>query len=87
MTVMGKSSYKNKAGDTVSTLYVLCEFEKYAGDEEKHRTCDGQSVEKIYVGKLDVSAIEIGDEVEVVYGKAVQTKTGLYQPIKDVRVI
>lgn len=46
----------------------------------------GQRVESIYVGHYDCSGLKVGQEIDVLYDKAVSTKNGVYQPIKRIEV-
>lgn len=87
MQVLGISYNTNTNGDTISTLYVSSEFEPYYQNPEAGRNCQGVRTESIYVGDFDVSDIKVGMEIEISYDKAIQTKHGLYQPIKRIDII
>ena len=46
-----------------------------------------KKVESIYVGSIDCSALRVGQEIEVLYEKAITTAKGTFQPIKRIEVI
>ena len=54
---------------------------------ELGRSCLGQKVDTVYVGTLDISNIKVGTAIDVAYDKAIQTKNGVFQPIKRIDVI
>lgn len=75
-------------GTTSTTLQVIAEFSDYYKDSAAGRFCDGENCDSIYVGSYDCSKIPIGAEIEVLYGKAMQTKTGgIYQPVKEIKLV
>ena len=75
-------------GDKISTtLYVLSDFDSYFNNPESGRSCEGQKAESIYVGDYDCSDIEIGQTIEVYYGKAITTAKGTFQPVAMIRVL
>ena len=87
MQVLGISYNTNTNGDKISTIFVATEFEPYYKNPEAGRNCQGVRTESIYVGDFDVSDIKVGMEIEISYDKAIQTKHGLYQPIKRIDII
>lgn len=87
MTVVGINFAVNQHGERTSTLHVVDDFEAFYNNEETGRSCIGQKCETIYVGTTDVSNIEVGSIIDVFYDKAVQTKNGLYQPVKSIKVL
>ncbi len=85
-TIVGISVYEN--GDkTSTTLHVLSDFDSYHNNPESGRSCEGQKAESIYVGSYDCSDLEIGQTIEIFYGKAITTAKGTYQPIAMIRVL
>lgn len=64
------------------TLHITDAFEPYYMNAESGRGCVGEKVESIYVGEQDCSQLKIGDEIEIIYGKAITIKGHIYQPIK-----
>ena len=88
MRILGKSWTKKNDGSITTTLHLASSFPDYYRDSEAGRSCEGEAVETVYVGKLDCSKLPIGAEVELTYDKAILTKNGsIYQPIKEVRLI
>lgn len=87
MKIVGISYTTNSSGEILTTLYVETDFEPYYRNPESGRDCVGVRTESIYVGNFDVSALKVGMSVEISYGKALQTKHGIYQPIKDIIII
>jgi len=53
------------------------------------RSCVWQKVDSIYVGHYDYdcSGLKVGQEIEVLYDRAVSTRNGVYQPIKRIEVV
>lgn len=87
MTLLGMNMVRNAEGVVTTTLQVAEDFPAYYSNPEAGRKCVGQKVDAIYVGTYDCSALKVGMSIEVLYEKAVQTKTGVFQPIKRVDVI
>lgn len=87
MTVVGIHFVVNQHGERTATLHVIEDFEAFYNNEEIGRSCKGQKCETIYVGTTDVSNIEVGSTIDVAYDKAIQTKNGLYQPVKSIEVL
>lgn len=85
--VVGVSFALNTDGVKKSTIYVVSEFDSYYTSGDGKRGCVGNMTEAIYVGELDVSHIKPGMIVEIVYGKAISTRNGMYQPIQKVDVV
>ena len=85
--VIGKHFSKNSEGKIVTTLHLADEFDGYYSDASKGRGCEGQRVESVYVGTVDVSKIKVGMTVDVLYDKAVTTSKGTFSPIKRVDII
>ncbi len=83
--IIGIYSVK-KDGVMRSTLFTETEFSDYQQNNDS-AIIKGNRVETIYVGNVDVSNLEVGDFVEVIYGRAVNTKNGIYQPVKAVRLV
>jgi len=87
MKVIGKCGSKKADGTTTTTLQITEQFGEYYKDSAAGRFCDGENCDSIYVGTYDCSKIPIGAEIEILYGKAMQTKTGgIYQPVQEIRV-
>ena len=87
MKIVGISYTTNSSGEILTTLHVETDFEPYYRNPESGRNCFGVRTENVYVGNFDVSALEVGMSVEISYGKALQTKHSIYQPIKSIVVI
>lgn len=84
-TIVGISV--NESSDkTATTLYVLSNFDSYFNNPESGRSCEGQKAESIYVGNYDCSDLELGQEIEVFYGKAITTAKGTFQPVALIRI-
>ena len=86
MQLVGISSYEN-GGKKSSTLHVLREFDAYQDNPAAGRTCEGQCAESIYVGSYDCSGLEVGQDIEIYYGKAVTTAKGTFQPVALIRIL
>ncbi|MDD6072380.1 MAG: hypothetical protein PUC12_16450 [Clostridiales bacterium] len=71
----------------MTTLQVADEYNSYYNNPTAGRGCVGQKVESIYVGDIDCSDLKVGMEIDITYGKAIATKTGFYQPVKDIIVL
>lgn len=87
MTLLGMNQSRNAEGECTTTLQVAEDFPAYYNNPNAGRRCVGQKVDSIYVGTYDCSALKVGMSIEVLYEKAVQTKTGVFQPIKRIDVI
>ncbi len=87
MKLVGISYTVNSSGENLSTLYVETDFEPYYQNPEAGRNCVGVKTESVYVGNFDVSDLNVGMEIEISYDKAIQTKHGIYQPIKRIDII
>lgn len=87
MKILGKNSTRNEDGRTSTTLHVADAFPDYYNNPEKGRSCVGQRVDSIYVGDYDCAALQPGMEVDILYDKAVPTKTGFFQPIKRIEIV
>lgn len=87
MVLLGKSFTKNKDGEMIYTLYCSDSFPAYFSGGENGRGCEGKRVEQVYAGNYDCSGFKLGADIEVLYEKAVQTKNGIYSPIKRIDVI
>jgi hypothetical protein len=87
MVLMGKNSTRNAEGQKVTTLHVADAFNSYYDNAEAGRTCVGQKVESVYVGTYDCTGLKVGMEIEILYDKAVQSKTGFFQPIKRIDIL
>ena len=87
MTLLGMNSGKNAEGVVTTTLQVADAFAPYYNNPEAGRTCVGQKVESIYVGEYDCSSLKVGMSIEIIYEKAIQTRNGIFQPIKRVDVV
>lgn len=87
MVIVGINSTRNEDGRTSTTLQVLDAYPDYYNNPDKGRTCVGQKVESVYVGQYDCTGLKVGMEVEVLYDKAVSTKTGVYQLVRRIEII
>lgn len=88
MKIIGKCWSTKTDGTTNTTLQVVESFSDYYKDSTVGRFCEGENCDSIYVGSYDCSKIPIGAEVEIMYGKAMQTKTGgIYQPVKEIKIL
>lgn len=88
MKLLGKCGSRRPDGTTTTTLQVVEGFSDYYKDSASGRFCEGECTDTIYVGTYDCTKIPIGAEIEISYGKALQTKTGgIYQPVKEIKVI
>ena len=87
MTLVGKSTSISSSGKRVTTLYVTEPFEDYYRNPEAGRTCVGERVESIYVGDYDCTDLDVGVEIEVLYGKTIHGKKGDFQPIARIEVV
>lgn len=87
MQIVGISSTEREDGRVFSTLYVEADFEAYFDNPEAGRTCSGRKVESISVGDYDCSDLEPGMFIDILYGKAINTARGTYQPIRRIDVI
>lgn len=87
MMLVGMHSTRNEDGRTSTTLQVVDAYPDYYNNPDKGRSCVGQKVDSVYVGQYDCTGLKVGMEIEVLYDKAVNTKNGVYQPIKRIEVI
>lgn len=85
--VIGKHFSKNAEGKNVTTLHLADDFDLFYSDSTKGRGCEGQKVESVYVGTVDVSKIKVGMDVEIIYDKAITTSKGTFSPIKRVGIL
>lgn len=84
--IVGISGSISEDGRRFTTIHGMCDFEDYYHNPETNRFCEGKQVEKINAGSFDCSNIRVGQNVEIYYSKAIQTKNGLYQPISSIIV-
>lgn len=87
MTIIGMNQTKNAEGGYNTTLHIAEEFNSYYQNNEAGRRCVGQKVDSIYVGDYDCSGLKVGMSIEVLYDKAIQSKNGIFQPIKRIDII
>ena len=87
MTLLGMNQSRNAEGQYTTTLQVAEDFPEYYNNLDAGRRCVGKKVDSIYVGTYDCSNLKVGMSIEVLYEKAVQTKTGVFQIIKRIDVI
>lgn len=91
MKIIGMSYTTNQNNIRNYTLHVQKDFESYYFDSSNNRDASGYAVEIIYVGdysRFTDRQLEVGDEIEVYYSKAVATKNGgYYQPISKIEVL
>jgi len=87
MRIIGISSTEKENGRVFSTLYVEADFEAYFDNPEAGRTCSGRKTDSIYVGDYDCSGLEPGMFIDILYGKAINTARGPYQPIRRIDVV
>ncbi|MCM1119218.1 MAG: hypothetical protein NC543_07645 [bacterium] len=87
MRIIGISSTEKEDGRVFSTLYVEQEFESYFDNPESGRICSGRKTDSVYVGDYDCSGLEPGMSIDILYGKAISTARGTYQPIRRIDVI
>ena len=66
---------------------MVDDYNSYYENAEAGRGCIGKKVEAIYVGNIDCSALQVGQEIEVFYDKAITTAKGTFQPIKKINII
>lgn len=85
--VLGYHYTTNADGKKVTTLQVAENYNDYYANAESGRGCAGQKVDSIYVGVYDCSGIKVGSEIEIYYEKAINSKNGLYQPIKQIEIL
>ncbi len=86
MEIVGISTNEN-GGKKATTLHLLSEFDAYQDNPSAGRACEGRKAESVYVGAYDCSALEIGQEIEIYYGKAITTAKGTFQPVALIRVL
>lgn len=84
MLLIGMHYTTNAEGKRVTTLHIQDDFGAYYKNAEAGRGCQGHKVETIYAGDYDCSQLNVGMQIEVLYDRAVQTKNGIYQPIKKI---
>lgn len=77
----------NQNGIRTTTLHTADSFNSYYTNADAGRGCVGQKVETVYVGDYDCSALKIGMEVDISYDKAIKTASGIFQPIKQIKVL
>lgn len=87
MVLVGMHYSTNHNGVKNTTIHVVDEFGAYYTNVESGRGCIGQKVDTIYVGDYDCSSLAIGTEIDISYDKAIKTQNGIFQPIKQIRVI
>lgn len=87
MRIIGISSTEKENGRVFSTLYIEMDFEDYYDNPEAGRTCSGRKTDSVYVGDYDCSDLEPGMFIDILYGKAINTARGTYQPIRRIDVI
>ena len=66
------------------TLYLSGEFDTYYNSPENGRTAVGELTKSVYVGALDISKLNVGDEIEIFYGEPILTKNGTFAPIRKI---
>lgn len=81
--VLGIKKTPSKDGDKVYVTFACSHG--YSDYEIENAECLGVTVEN--VSASEDFGIQVGDLVEFIYGKAIPTKNGVYQPIKGVNII
>lgn len=87
MKLIGLHFTTSENGQKNTTLQVVDDYNPYYENAEAGRGCIGKKVESIYVGNIDCSALKVGQEIEVLYDKAITTSKGTFQPIKRIDVL
>lgn len=87
MEIIGISSTERENGRITYTLYVKLDFEAYFDNPENGRTCIGQKTDIIFVSDHDCSGLAPGMIIDILYGKAITTAKGSFQPIKRIDVL
>ncbi len=87
MTIVGINQNMNSEGECITTLHVVEEFPTYYSKPEAGRRCVGQKVDTIYAGNHDCSGLKVGMNIDVLYDKAITTKSGTFQTIKRIDII
>ena len=86
MQIIGMCYTMGEDGARKTTIHVVDEFDSYYKTAD-NRGCVGRKVETIYVGGLDCSHLKVGAIIEIAYDKAINTRKGIYQPVKRIDVI
>ena len=86
MTIVGIVT-SERGGKNSTTLHVVGDFDAYQLNPDSGYICQGQTAESIYVGGHDCSGLEVGQEIEIYYGKAITTAKGTFQPVALIRVL
>lgn len=81
--VLGIKKTPSKEGDRVFVTFACCHG--YTDYELDNAECSGVTVENVSAN--EDFGVKIGDVIEFIYGKAINTKNGVYQPIKGVNFI
>ena len=85
--IVGIARTAAENGRVSTNLHVKSSFDDFHNNPEAGRTCEGEKVESIYVGNYDCSELNVGDEIEILYGKAITTAKGTFQPVKRIDVL
>ena len=86
MEIVGIAT-SERGGKKSTTLHVVGDFDAYQLNPESGYICLGQKVESVYVGGYDCSGLEVGQGIEIYYGKAITTAKGTFQPVALIRVL
>lgn len=81
--VLGIKRTPSKEGDRVFVTFACSHG--YSDYEIENAECQGVTVENVSAN--EDFGVQVGDLVEFIYGKAIPTKNGVYQPIKGVNFI
>lgn len=71
-TILGIRTAQSKKGTIYSVLYLSVPFNDY--EQKSAVRCEGSSVITEYVGTLDVSSLEVGDSIRLLYSKGYEGK-------------
>lgn len=85
--LLGIQSTINAAGVTTTTLHLASNFEDYYNNTDTGRKAVGECVKSVYVGKYDCSGLKIGAEIDISYDSAIITKKGVFQQVKEIKVV
>ena len=87
MIIVGMNYTTNQNGVKTTTIHTADSFNSYYTNADAGRGCVGQKVESIYVGDFDCSTLKVGMEIDISYEKAIKTANGVYQPIKQIKIL
>ena len=87
MVILGISKSRNSYGEVLTTLQVADDFPAYYNNEEAGRTCVGQKVDTIYLGNYYCPQLQVGMSIDILYEKAVATKSGFFQAVKKIEIL